>query len=200
MLRQHNSKDTKELIISSAVELFIEKGYSRTTLEDIVRRVGLTRGAFYWNFETKSDILHEIVSRYEKFYLDIYDNYQHIDSVYQTLKNFLLLNLHKKNKLNPYVYILRYKVESNDELATFKDRQAAMDEKFLGIITDEIARGQRQGEFRKDKKAEFLALSLYTFLLGIDAYNMVHLSADADKFMSEETIEDLVNYLLDTLT
>ena len=74
MTRQHNSKETKDLLINSAIENFLEKGYSNTRLEDIVSRVGLTRGAFYWNFSSKKELLEEIFLRYEKFYSDIYSS------------------------------------------------------------------------------------------------------------------------------
>ena len=200
MARQHNSKETREMIIDSAVENFIAKGYSKTTLEDIVKHVGLTRGAFYWNFESKKELLDEIVNRYEQFYLDIYDSYQHNSSAYQTLKGFLLLNLRKKNTINPYATIIRYKVEDSEETATFKERQAKMDEHFLRIIENEIARGQAQGEFRTDKAPDILAMTLYIYLLGYDTYSTVHNSDTNGHVMPDDVIEEHVDYLLSTLT
>lgn len=199
MARQHNSKETREMLIDSAVEIFLSKGYSKTTLEDIVKNVGLTRGAFYWSFKSKKEILDEIVNRYEKFYVDIYGRYPHEDSAYSTLRGFLLLNLQKKNALNPYVTIIRYKVEASEELTDLKERQAKLDNHFLKIIEEEIGRGQAQGEFRTDRPAGFLALTLYTYLLGFDTFNTVHYSDKKGQFISEEEIETYVDFLLNTL-
>ena len=130
MARQHSSKDTRERIISAAVEKFMEKGYSKTTLEDIVQHVGLTRGAFYWNFESKKDILDEIVARYQQFYRSIYSSYRHFDSARDTLRDFLLVNLRSKNTMNPYVMIIRYKVEASQEVSNLTERQTEMDKTF----------------------------------------------------------------------
>lgn len=199
MGRQHCSKETREMIISAAVEKFMEKGYSKTTLEDIVQHVGLTRGAFYWNFESKKDILDEIVARYEQFYRNIYSSYRHCDSARDTLRDFLLVNLRSKNTMNPYVMIIRYKVEVSKEVADLTERQALLDKTFLQTIQDEVARGQRQGEFRTDKPAEMLALVLYTYLLGFESYNTAHHLNEQGKFMPDENIVEYVDFLMEML-
>lgn len=199
MARQHCSKETREMIISAAVEKFMEKGYSKTTLEDIVQHVGLTRGAFYWNFESKKEILDEIVARYEQFYRNIYSSYRHCDSARDTLRDFLLVNLRSKNTMNPYVMIIRYKVEVSKEVADLTERQALLDKTFLQTIQDEVARGQAQQEFRTDKPAEMLALVIYTYLLGFESYNTAHHLNEQGKFMPDENIVEYVDFLMEML-
>lgn len=200
MARQHNSKETTELLINSAVECFNEKGYSNTTLEDIVKKVGLTRGAFYWNFNSKKEVLNEIVNRYERFYLDIYESFEHHDSAFDTLRGFLILDLQKKNCINPYVTIIRYKVEAGEEVADLKERQSRLDKEFLSIIENEISRGQEKGELRRDKSARFLAGMIYKYLLGFDTYNSVNYIDTVGKLYSDEYIEETVDFLMNTLT
>lgn len=199
MARQHSSKDTRERIISAAVEKFMEKGYSKTTLEDIVQHVGLTRGAFYWNFESKKDILDEIVARYQQFYRNIYSSYRHFDSARDTLRDFLLVNLRSKNTMNPYVMIIRYKVEASQEVSNLTERQTEMDKTFLETIRKEVARGQQQQVFRTDKPAEMLALVLYTYLLGFESYNTAHNINAQGKFMPDEKIVEYVDFLMEML-
>lgn len=196
MARQHNSAETRELIISSAIDTFLEKGYSRTTLEDIVQRVGLTRGAFYWNFKSKKDILDEIVNRYEEFYREIYSSYTHFDSAYETLRSFLLCDLRKKNAVNPYIQIVLYKVEATNGLSDLSERQAKLDEDFTGIIKREISRGQEQGEFRRDTDAELLTISVYMSLLGFDNFNAPHEPCADGTFFSDEAIVSFVDTIL----
>lgn len=199
-MRQHNSQETRELIIGSAISLFLEKGYSHTTLEDIVRRVGLTRGAFYWNFKTKKDILDEVVDRYESFYREIYASYTHFDSAYETIKSFLTCDFMKKNTDNPYSKIILYKVEACDELSDLAERQARLDREFTALIEREIKRGQDRGEFRRDKSARVLTLSVYMNLLGFDTYNASQDTGEQGCYFTEEEIADFVEVILSSLS
>ena len=43
----------KEKIINAAWELFREKGYEETTLQDIIDKSGTSRGAFYHHFRVQ---------------------------------------------------------------------------------------------------------------------------------------------------
>lgn len=54
---------TRRLILKAALDLFVEKGYERTTFEDVAGRIGLTKGAVYWHFNNKPDLLSELVAR-----------------------------------------------------------------------------------------------------------------------------------------
>lgn len=58
MARNKYPEETKKLIIEKATELFLEKGYESTTLQDIIDNLGgLTKGAVYHHFSSKNDIL-----------------------------------------------------------------------------------------------------------------------------------------------
>ena len=48
---------TREGIIEASIELFLKRGVSRTSLSDIAKRAGVTRGAIYWHFNNKEDLL-----------------------------------------------------------------------------------------------------------------------------------------------
>lgn len=49
-----SSRDTLE---DAALELFLEQGYSATTIEHITQRAGVSRNTFFNYFEAKSDLL-----------------------------------------------------------------------------------------------------------------------------------------------
>ena len=53
--------ETRNRILTAAVDLIAEKGYARTTFEDIAERLELTKGAVYWHFKTKPDLLSELI-------------------------------------------------------------------------------------------------------------------------------------------
>ena len=53
--------DTRDRIQKAALELFVERGYTETTLREIAERVGVTRPALYYHFRAKEEILTSIV-------------------------------------------------------------------------------------------------------------------------------------------
>ena len=44
------------MLADAAAELFLENGYAGTTVDDIARRAGVSRGTFFNYFEAKSDL------------------------------------------------------------------------------------------------------------------------------------------------
>ena len=48
---------TRARLIEAASALFAERGYERTSIQDIARAAGLTTGAIYSNFRSKRDVL-----------------------------------------------------------------------------------------------------------------------------------------------
>lgn len=49
-------------LLKAAEELFIAQGYEKTLVSEIVKKVGVSQGAFYYYFKSKEAILEEIVS------------------------------------------------------------------------------------------------------------------------------------------
>jgi len=64
------SNDTAHRILIQAMRIFLEKGYHGTSIDDITRAAKLTKGALYWHFKSKEDLLKRIVEEYEKRFLD----------------------------------------------------------------------------------------------------------------------------------
>src|SRR5687767_2147297 len=61
MAQQARAVETRERVLQAAAVLFDDKGYEATTLNDIVERSGMTKGAVYFHFSSKSAIAVEIV-------------------------------------------------------------------------------------------------------------------------------------------
>jgi len=67
MRRTHeDAEKTRQSILDASVQIFIKKGYTYTTMDDISRAANITRGAIYWHFENKEDILIEIADNIYK--------------------------------------------------------------------------------------------------------------------------------------
>ena len=53
-------KKTRQHILDVALRLFSQQGVSSTSLGEIAKAAGVTRGAIYWHFKDKSDLFSEI--------------------------------------------------------------------------------------------------------------------------------------------
>lgn len=54
---KEEAAETRRQILEAALDVFSRKGYSRTTFVDIADLIGLSKGAVYWHFKTKVDLL-----------------------------------------------------------------------------------------------------------------------------------------------
>lgn len=55
-------KRKRELLLSAAFELFVEKGASSTAIDDIVRKAGVAKGTFYLYFRDRNEILNHLIA------------------------------------------------------------------------------------------------------------------------------------------
>ncbi|PKH21380.1 DNA-binding transcriptional repressor AcrR [Enterobacterales bacterium CwR94] len=68
--------ETRQQILVSALACFSAHGVSATSLGDIACAAGVTRGAIYWHFKNKTDLLNEILAQSESGLADIEKEYQ----------------------------------------------------------------------------------------------------------------------------
>ncbi len=67
MARNKHPEQTVQLILDTAAQLFFQKGYDRTTLQDIIDATRLSKGAIYHHFVSKEAILIAVVDRMGEF-------------------------------------------------------------------------------------------------------------------------------------
>ena len=53
-------KSVKSRIVSAAWQLFYEKGYNGTTVDEIIELSGTSKGSFYYYFDTKDELLNTL--------------------------------------------------------------------------------------------------------------------------------------------
>jgi AcrR family transcriptional regulator len=59
-LRARQAEATRHLLVSVARELFTERGYAATSIEDIIQRAGVARGALYHHFSGKDALFRAV--------------------------------------------------------------------------------------------------------------------------------------------
>lgn len=55
----------------AGAELFAERGFGNTNLNDVLDRVGLTKGAFYFHFSTKEELAHAVCASYHAWLVEV---------------------------------------------------------------------------------------------------------------------------------
>lgn len=63
MARNKYPEETVRKILDTAERLFIEKGYDRASLQDIITETGLSKGAIYHHFASKEDVFYSVCDR-----------------------------------------------------------------------------------------------------------------------------------------
>lgn len=58
-----DAEDTRERILDAAEICFCNLGVTKTTLDMVAAQAGCTRGAIYWYFTEKQDLLHQVIER-----------------------------------------------------------------------------------------------------------------------------------------
>ncbi|MBP3545763.1 MAG: TetR family transcriptional regulator [Alphaproteobacteria bacterium] len=60
---KEEKENTRLQILQAALDCFYEKGFSKTSFDDIATRIGMTKGAVYWHFKDKGDLLVELIKQ-----------------------------------------------------------------------------------------------------------------------------------------
>ncbi|WP_276936081.1 TetR/AcrR family transcriptional regulator, partial [Dielma fastidiosa] len=76
MARNKYPEQTVEKILEVSLKLFSEKGYEKTTMQDIVNALGMSKGAIYHHFKSKEELV-DAVSTYSfmkrNSFVDVYE-------------------------------------------------------------------------------------------------------------------------------
>lgn len=63
LTRERRRQQTRDVLIASATEVFAERGFDGTSLEEVAERAGFTRGAIYKNFAGKEELFFAVIER-----------------------------------------------------------------------------------------------------------------------------------------
>lgn len=141
LTRIESRERTRQRLLDAAVTSIATKGLTATSVEDIVAKAGYTRGAFYANFSSKSDLFVELLRR----------DHRHTQENLQELMGATALAGNRQTQLVS-LYVKCYRDNSSYILWAEARLQAMRDARFR----------QRVNIFcceRRDMVARFLELS-----------------------------------------
>ncbi|WP_027086149.1 TetR/AcrR family transcriptional regulator [Cohnella panacarvi] len=175
-----NREFDENVVLQKAMELFWEQGYEKTSINDLVERMGVHRRSLYDTFGDKHALFMMAIDRYES----------------ATKSNLESLVSRSKSAKQAIRFIFDYMIEGSEdgptgclfvnsavELASRDsevDAKACESFKFTEeLLAELIRKGQHNGEFQSKEFAEVLAASLHNTLLGIRV--LVQTSVGKDK-------------------
>ena len=149
----------RDRLVASAVEVWSQRGYHATSVQDIVSGAGLTKGSFYYYFTSKDDCLRDIhrdfidgeLTRLEEATAGITDP---VVAIQQIIRTFL----YGVREWSAYVRIFdqewrHVESEGSEEIRQKRDR-------IVQIVTEHIAAGMRQGIFKEHANPRLGALAI----------------------------------------
>jgi AcrR family transcriptional regulator len=71
---------SRRAIVTAAAELFAERGFANASVNEVLDRVGLTKGAFYFHFETKEQLAHAVSASYHEWLLELQEQGSKLES------------------------------------------------------------------------------------------------------------------------
>ncbi|RKD34965.1 TetR/AcrR family transcriptional regulator [Lacrimispora algidixylanolytica] len=138
--QQVRSIQTKEKILNAAYKLFCEKGFYKTTTNEIARVAEISIGSLYVYFRDKDTILLELLDRYNESFMIVHEdldlnmkNYTHDLKLW--LKQFIkdMIKIHMDSReLNQELMILCHTIP---EVAAVMEKQQ---EKVQNITLDHL--------------------------------------------------------------
>jgi TetR/AcrR family transcriptional repressor of nem operon len=69
------SENTRDRILKAAESLIMAKGFAGTSIDDILKSAGLTKGAFFHHFKGKADLARELVEWHARKDLEMFGSF-----------------------------------------------------------------------------------------------------------------------------
>lgn len=177
----------KNELIKQSIDLFVKKGYSATSIKDIVDTLGVTKGSFYYHFTSKEELLMDI-------------HLQYIDELLSQQKRILEKEKSTRDKLVKIVELVIRDIEEQGaigrvyyrEIRHLTPEHAAIIRQKRGEFRDHIEQvlteGVRNGEFRAALQPKMITFAI----LGITNWSYQWFNPQG-----ELSVDDLANMYTD---
>jgi TetR/AcrR family acrAB operon transcriptional repressor len=163
--------ETREKLLESALDVMSEKPFDTVSIEEIANRVGLSKGAVYWHFKNKSDLLVNLIRGICENVAADSPSEGNAPENFEGLRRFFADKLRETNRderLRKISKLMHRRCEWPDDtrstiLALVSERTKYETEIIAGVIL----RCQERGEIRADFPAGEIAVLLSAIFHGM---------------------------------
>ncbi|OPY28502.1 MAG: DNA-binding transcriptional repressor AcrR [Methanocella sp. PtaU1.Bin125] len=193
---------TKEKLLDAALKVFSKKGYATTTLDDIAKEAGVTRGAIYWHFKGgKAEIFTEILNKgFERVNILLERLMAEGGSPLEIIERLMVRLLQFVEEDDDYravQEILIFKMTDDPELSLRLEDKRHAQEESVRYIAGLIDQAKAAGEVCPDTDAMTAAIAAYGMLNGIVFLWMVERSVtDTPQFSLKRDAASFVRLYL----
>lgn len=164
---------TKEKILLTALKAFLRAGYRDVSISDIVQELGITKGAFYYYFQSKDDLLVQIIETYCFSFLNEFSEIiaSGQTSIKEKMEQAAALILREldfnRQEGIEYGSFLLLMYDSMKRLDYLKDRIKTMYQDIYSQVLANFEKGRRENIIKADLDPEAMALGLLTMIEGL---------------------------------
>ena len=159
------AKDTKDRILTAALELFSQNGYSGTNIRELTASLGLVKSAIYKHFESKEDIWNTLLDELILYYNERFGSPDHLPPVPDSLEELAALTMRMVDfTVHDEKVIKTRKLLMIEQYRDDRARKLASQHFLIGLkdmFTDIFAGMMDKGLIRQDDPA-MLALAYTT--------------------------------------
>jgi TetR/AcrR family transcriptional regulator, transcriptional repressor for nem operon len=160
---------TRQLIIIKSAELFNQKGYAGSSIQDIIEATGLTKGGIYRRFSNKDEIAVEAFEYAGQVLMEqVSSAINNADTVVD--KIMAVCNVHIDPVNNPPIKggcpLLNTAVECDDTFPMLRDKALAAYDEMISLIKGILKHGISVGELRSDVDIDSISSFIVSSLEG----------------------------------
>jgi TetR/AcrR family transcriptional regulator, fatty acid metabolism regulator protein len=190
-VRSTGQEDKRRLILDAAVKVFARKGYHTSRVGDIAEEAGVAHGLLYHYFRSKEELLETIFRETWQDVLGAVRSVEETDeSARDRLAGIAKILLRSWRRDPDLVRVLVREVTRSSHL----QRQIGEIDEAFGGLERIIARGQAEGEFRKEVDARMASYVFYGALEEILTGWVLGQLDDDDEAIAraEDTVVDVI--------
>jgi TetR/AcrR family acrAB operon transcriptional repressor len=163
---------TKNQILDAAEQMFCARGVARTSLHEIAASIGLTRGAIYWHFSDKYDLL---AAMWERCMLPIEAAFDEIDAELaadplgrvRAKAHRILHRITHDQRTQNLLTIVLLRCEMVDEVGRSRDHMLNQREECLAKVGNELRAAIAAGQLPNGTAVDRAAIGLIAVIDGL---------------------------------